>query len=57
MKDAYWQAEFMIQEEYDFGIIQLDCKIFKNQVINTIQCLKDKFEEHLIARFQVFLWA
>ena len=26
LKEAYWQAQFEIDEQYDFGMVVLDCK-------------------------------
>ena len=36
LKKAFWMAQEKIQDEYDFGMIKLDCRKFKNQVVTTI---------------------
>lgn len=42
-------------DEYDFGLIRLDCRKFKAQVIETIGKLKHDMEVHLVAEFKVGL--
>lgn len=42
-------------DEYDFGMIRLDCRKFKAQVIETIGKLKRDMEIHLVAGFKVGL--
>ena len=51
--NAYWFAKMSIQETYDFGLIQLDCRKFKKQVLHQIKSLKKSLESKLRKEYMV----
>lgn len=44
-----------IEEKYDFGLMMLDCRKFRKQVIATIGKLKSDFEAYLVEQFTAVL--
>lgn len=40
---------------YDFGMVKLDCRRFKERVISTIDGLRRAMEDYMVAKFKVIL--
>jgi hypothetical protein len=60
LKEKYWLIRTQVADEYNFGLVMLDCKKFKEITIKKMKQLLTDFEEHLLHEFKINLehkWA
>jgi len=55
IRNAYWQVQLEVHDEYNFGLTLLDCKHFKQHIVKTLAYLMQKFENHLNKDFAELL--
>ena len=43
LQEAYWKVQREVQDWYNFGLIRLDCKMFKQQAVDGLELLLENF--------------
>jgi hypothetical protein len=51
LRKAYWDIQLEIDSEYDYGIIVLDCSLFKKMVAKHIENLLKQLKDHILVEF------
>ena len=51
LRDAYWNVLLEIDSEYDYGIIVLDCGLFKKMVSKHIENLLKQLTDFILDEF------
>jgi hypothetical protein len=50
--DSYWKCQNEVSEQYNFGLVTLDCRKFKKEVITKYEKLIEEFKKSLLDDFE-----
>lgn len=53
LNHAFWAIQTDVQDEYDFGLVQMDCRAAKDKICSKIDSLRRKLAQVLISEFLV----